>query len=1076
MKQPLLGKSLLACLLFLSVHQVSFSQADDFVNATNVLTSSTCITGTNQFTHTISGANNENTLAITGNSCGSSTAARDVWYKFTTQSEFPTVTVIPSGTSWTTAQRIRIQILAGTALTALTERGCGSSSGTAPTAPATINNTPVVASPLSALSPGTTYYVRVSTSGTPTGANFGYTICIKEGTASRMGEIFKQTILSASGVLNFPWEITYGPDGNLWVTEAQGYRLVKIDPNTPGVKTVVLDLSQGSNWLTANGAPALSDTLDAANSSVWNSGVWPQGTATNPIWPQGGFAGMALHPNFLDGTNTKDFVYICYVHRYVSGGGTFAGIRFRNKIVRFTYNSGTQKFSSPVIVANDLPGSTDHNSQRMIIAPVGGTNYLFMASGDMGAGQYGNRDKTNNAQNSNSLEGKILRFNLESDGDAGADAWIPNSNPYGATNPVWCIGIRNNQGFAYDAVTDLLYGASHGPYSDDEINIIESGKNYGHPKVIGYSSDGNYNGTTTQPLNTSITAGAAFTDNGGVSGCPTIGNEATNASTIGAATYRDPIFSAYASSAATIQTNWKNTPNVANSGWESEAWSGLDLYTSNVIPGWKKSLIVSGLKWGRMIRLKLGPTGMTTLPSNLSQGNTGDTITYFQSINRYRDLAYGPNGKDIYLVMDNNSLTSGPGVGNPTVPACAGCLIKYTFLGYAADGATTFGGSTIPKSIDVTTPAANNVCIAGTPVTIDASNNYLWVPITGPDGNIMAEINANGNDLGLVTSSVYKNSNAIRIKGSTSTRYLDRNITITPQFQPTLPSGNPLVKVRLYISKTEFDALDGDANSGLSGTGAINLLKVLKNSDACGSTLTTTTTAYTPTNIGTTPFADLKQQGSGGTISGYVYQIDIPSFSSFYFATTNVTLPLDLVTFTGSLQNDKSTLLKWKTENETNTSHFIIERSSDAVNFTNIGKVAAAGNNSSALNYSFVDNDAANQQSLVLFYRLKMIDNNGEYKYSNVITVSFANITGAVIVVPNPVTHEARVTIISAEDGNVQYKLIDNSGRVLLQKSISVRKGLNNNVTIDMDKISSGIYFLNVTGAGLSKNIKLQKL
>ena len=110
------------------------------------------------------------------------------------------------------------------------------------------------------------------------------------------------------------------------------------------------------------------------------------------------------------------------------------------------------------------------------------------------------------------------------------------------------------------------------------------------------------------------------------------------------------------------------------------------------------------------------------------------------------------------------------------------------------------------------------------------------------------------------------------------------------------------------------------------------------------------------------------------------------------------------------------------------------------------------------------------------YYRLKMIDNNGEYKYSNVITVSFANITGAVIVVPNPVTHEARVTIISTEDGNVQYKLIDNSGRILLQKSISVRKGLNNNVTIDMDKISSGIYFLNVTGAGLSKNIKLQKL
>ncbi|MBK7678534.1 MAG: hypothetical protein IPJ29_03850 [Chitinophagaceae bacterium] len=189
-----------------------------------------------------------------------------------------------------------------------------------------------------------------------------------------MGEVFKQTILSpadpAPGFLNYPWEITYGPDNNLWVTESRAYKLNKIDPNT-GTKTTVLDLSTGSTWLTTNGAPAGSDTLAAIATNTWNGSPWPIGTATNPIWPQGGFAGMALHPNFLDGTGTKDFVYITYVHRYVSGGGAYAGIRFRNKIVRFTYNSGTQKFSSPVIIANDLPGSTDHNSQRMIIAPVG---------------------------------------------------------------------------------------------------------------------------------------------------------------------------------------------------------------------------------------------------------------------------------------------------------------------------------------------------------------------------------------------------------------------------------------------------------------------------------------------------------------------------------------------------------------------------------------------------------------------------------------------------------------------------------------------------------------------------------
>ncbi|MFZ1533165.1 MAG: PQQ-dependent sugar dehydrogenase, partial [Chitinophagaceae bacterium] len=856
----------------------------------------------------------------------------------------------------------------------------------------------------------------------------------------------------APGFLNYPWEITYGPDNNLWVTEARAYKLSKIDPNT-GTKTTVLDLSMGSTWLTTNGAPAGSDTLAAIATNTWN-GPWPIGTSTNPIWPQGGFAGMALHPNFLDGSGTKDFVYITYVHRYVSGGGAYAGIRFRNKIVRFTYNSGTQKFSSPVIIANDLPGSTDHNSQRMIIAPVGGVNYLFMASGDMGAGQFGNRDKTNNAQNSNSLEGKILRYNLESDGDAGDLAWIPNDNPYGATNPVWSIGIRNNQGLAYDPATGFLYGSSHGPYSDDEINIIEAGKNYGHPLVIGYSSDGNYNGTTAQPLNTSVTAGAPFSDpTQGVSGCPPIGNEAANAATIGI-TYRDPIFSAYASSNATIKTSWKNQPNVPNAGWESEAWSGLDLYTNTVIPGWKRSLIASGLKWGRMIRLKLGTNGTTTLPSNLSQNNTGDTVTYFQSGNRYRDLAYGPNGKDIYLVMDNSSATSGPGVGNPTVPACPGCLIKYTFLGYVKDGSSPIEVSTIPKSIDVTTGPVNTCNTANT-VTIDATNNNLWVPITGSDGNILAEINANGNNLGTVTSSFYKNSGAIRVRGGV--RYLDRNITITPQNPPSTP-----VKVRLYLSKTEFDALDADPLSAIT---SINDLKVLKNNDPCGAAIASSTTLFTPEN---TTLSDL-QHGA----NGYVLQINISSFSTFYFAASNITLPLDLITFTGTLQSDKSTLLKWRTENEINTSHFVVERSTDGNNYTAIGTVSAY--NASAQNYSLVDYDAANQQSLLLFYRLKMYDRDGAFKYSNVVTVSLADIAGAVKVSPNPVTNEARITIIPTADGKVQYKLIDNTGRTILQKSTHVRKGTQNTVAIDMSTISVGTYYLKVTGAGLNNSLTIQK-
>ncbi|KAK6023789.1 glucose/Sorbosone dehydrogenase [Ostertagia ostertagi] len=189
----------------------------------------------------------------------------------------------------------------------------------------------------------------------------------------------------------------------------------------------------------------------------------------------------------------------------------------------------------------------------------------------MGAGQFGNRDRTNKAQNPNAYEGKILRYNLESDGDAGFAAWVPNTNPYSSTSAVWSIGIRNNQGFAYDTSTGKLYGTSHGPYSDDELNMIKGGMNYGHPLVIGYAADDNYNGST---------AGAAKTDNNGVSACPMIVDESTAAAAI--VNYQDPVFSAYAQSQATINNIWVNNP--GNGGWPSEGWSGLDIYKHTLIP------------------------------------------------------------------------------------------------------------------------------------------------------------------------------------------------------------------------------------------------------------------------------------------------------------------------------------------------------------------------------------------------------------------------------------------------------------------------------------------------------------
>lgn len=852
--------------------------------------------------------------------------------------------------------------------------------------------------------------------------------------AGPMNEVFRQTNLRVAATrLYDPWEITYGPDDSLWVTEAKAYKVSKVSPVNGGIRTI-LDISQGSTF------------TPAAFKAQFN-------ISTNN--PQGGLMGLAIHPEFM--TNpAKRFVYIGYVYSFTGALADSQGVVYVNRIVRFTYNGN--KLVSPVSLCDTLPGSNDHNSGRMIIAPVGGVDYLFYAEGDMGAGQFGNQYRMEKAQMTNSYEGKILRFNLEPDGDAGTlDQWIPNSNPFNATlgvqSAVWSTGIRNNQGFAYATIngTGRLYGASHGPFSDDEINIIDSAKNYGHPLVIGYATDNNYN-SSRAGLRPRVSPAPPNSNQ-----LPLIANETNNSTTIGAK-YRDPIFTFYPGAQATINGIYlTNTP--GNISWPSEAPSGIDVYTNSMVPGWKNSLIVGSLKGGRLIRINLNAAGTGTAPN----GNTSDTNTLFRSVNRFRDIAISPDGKSIFTVIDSSSITSGPTTANPIISACRGCVQKYTFLGYNANGTTPFA-STIPSTIKIAAGLANQ-CENANKVVINAANNNtnIWVPITDTNSNIIAEIYANGNNLDTVRTSFHKHTGTVREDGG-KRLYLDRNITITPDVQPL-----SAVRIRLYITKAEFDSLSAAVNSASqpSNVGTISQLGIYKNStSACSATINGgPASELTPLNV---------QAAHGG--SGYVLQFNsLPSFSSFYFAKSGLsTLPLQLLSFTGNL-NGGAALLNWTTSNEVNTKNFEVERSTDGSNYDKIGTVAANGNSTTAINYSHTDNEVATLSSSVIYYRLKMTDRDENFTYSNVITVSLADIAGRVTIFPNPVAEEAKVTMSASFEGKAQWKIIDNAGRTVMQSSIQLKKG-RNALVINVNKLSAGIYYLSVSGSGIDQKLKLQKL
>lgn len=280
----------------------------------------------------------------------------------------------------------------------------------------------------------------------------------------------KDSVLVSS--LNFPWEISWGPDNFIWMTE-RGGKITRVNPETGEVIPVF----------------TISDVVSNG---------------------EGGLLGMVLHPDF----NTTKQLYVVYDYNN--------GSNYSEKVVRYTYN-GTS-FVSPLTIIDNIKAAGIHNGSRLLIV----NDKLFISTGDAS-------DQTL-PQSTTTINGKILRLNL--------DGSIPSDNPI-ANNPVWSFGHRNPQGLVY--ANGILYSSEHGPDTNDEINIIEKGRNYGWPNVRGFC------------------------------------NESGEQSFCSANNVKEPI------------NAW--TPTIAT--------SGLDYYDNDLIPQWKNSLLVATLKNQQLVQLKL---------------------------------------------------------------------------------------------------------------------------------------------------------------------------------------------------------------------------------------------------------------------------------------------------------------------------------------------------------------------------------------------------------------------------------------------------------------------------------------
>lgn len=390
--------------------------------------------------------------------------------------------------------------------------------------------------------------------------------------------------------LDSPWDIEYGPDNLLWLTERLGKKILTIDPAT-GKRTELL-------------------TIDEAFAGGGHQGV----------------LGLALEPGFLQ-TGSQNYLYVLYT--YQQDGADF------KKVVRYQYDVHAKKLINPTAILTKIPAGTDHNGGRMVFGPDG---MLYISTGELGHNQFGSFLLPIEAQRLPTAEelaagdysayvGKTLRIT--------PDGSIPEDNPVldGIQSHIFTLGHRNPQGLAF--VGDRLFSVEHGPSSDDELNLLEAGGNYGWPHVAGFRDNAGYRYINWSEAKDK--SNLTFDANVPEPGVP-VYNETDWPQP---ANYKDPLKTFF-----TVRSDY-DFHDSDLSQWPTIAPSSVAYYPENGgIPGWDNSLLITTLKNGAIYKVKL---------NNAKNNVQGDVEKLFKTQNRYRDLVISPDHKTIYVITDGQN-------------------------------------------------------------------------------------------------------------------------------------------------------------------------------------------------------------------------------------------------------------------------------------------------------------------------------------------------------------------------------------------------------------------------------------
>ena len=188
--------------------------------------------------------------------------------------------------------------------------------------------------------------------------------------------------------------------------------------------------------------------------------------------------------------------------------------------------------------------------------------------------------------------------------------------------------------------------------------------------------------------------------------------------------------------------------------------------------------------------------------------------------------------------------------------------------------------------------------------------------------------------------------------------------------------------------------------------------------------------------------------------------------------TTTSTLAVRYISFNGKYNDSRNTTdLAWTTVNETNNHHFDIEKSTGGIVFTVIGTIPASSASNTQNTYQFNDNAPLAGSN---FYRIRQVDFDGKYSYSKIITVTVKNMTGELVIFPNPVKDISTLQLPALSVTGYSIVIRNEAGAIIFST-----KSKMNEKTIDLDmrQFSPGLYSIRVTNirTGASTGKKMVK-